>query len=277
MFGNPQVVIAFEAGAIAAILSAVLGYFVVLRGVSFAGHAVTDIGLTGGAGAILLGIGQIWGLLAFSIAAAVGVDLLGRRARERDVATGIILAVSLGFGALFLHFSTRFVNEPATLLFGSVFAVDPAVLQLVTIVGIAALAATAVMFRPLLFSSVAPDAAALAGVPIRAVGLAFLIVMAIAVSEAAQIVGVLLSTALLVGPAASAMLFVRRPLPTIAVAAALGVAQTWLGIALAYESYAWLPGGRGWPVSFFVAVLALGTYVAARIVAGRGERSAQRA
>ena len=247
MFANPQVPIAFEAGAVAAILSAVLGYFVVLRGVAFAGHAVTDIGLTGGAGAILLGIAQIWGLLVFCVGAAVGIDLLGSRARERDVATGIILAVSLGFGALFLHFSTRFVNEPATLLFGSVFAVDPAVLRLVTIVGIAALVATGILFRPLLFASVAPDAAALAGVPMRAVGLGFLMVMAVAVAEAAQIVGVLLSTALLVGPAASAMLFVRRPLATIVAAAALGVAETWLGIVLAYQSYSWLPGGRGWP------------------------------
>ena len=125
MLQNPLVANAFVAGAIVAVVSAALGYFVVLRGSAFAGHAVTDIGFTGGAGAALLGINALWGLLAFCIMAAIGVDLLGDRARERDVATGIVLAFALGLGALFLFFSTRFVSQPYALLFGSVFAVDP--------------------------------------------------------------------------------------------------------------------------------------------------------
>lgn len=266
MLQNAQVTNALLAGAIVAIVSAALGYFVVLRGLSFAGHAVTDIGFTGGAGAALLGLNALWGLLAFCVMAAVGVDLLGDRARERDVATGVILAFALGLGALFLYVSTRFVSEPYTLLFGSIFVVDPAITQAMIVIGLACLAALAVLYRPLLFCSVSPETAAARGVPVRLVGVLFLVTMAIGVAEAAQVVGVLLSTALLIGPAAAAAYLTARPGVAILVAAALGVLETWLGIVLAYDSYTWGAGGKGWPVSFFISVLALAVYVLARLV-----------
>src|SRR5581483_6690908 len=145
LWQNEQVTNALLVGAVAAVVSAALGYFVVLRGLSFAGHAVTDIGLAGGAGAVLLGLNALWGLLAFCVLAAAGIDLLGQRARERDVATGVVLALALGLGALFLYVGTRYVSEPATLLFGSIFAVDPAIIAVMVWIALGCLAVLAAL------------------------------------------------------------------------------------------------------------------------------------
>jgi zinc/manganese transport system permease protein len=263
-FASPNVDAALLASAIVAALTAAIGYFVVLRGLSFAGHAVTDIGLTGGAGAMLAGIDPLVGLIAFSVGAATAVGALGDRARERDVATGLVLALALGLGALFLHLQTTFANAQSTLLFGSVFDIAPTLLRIVAAIAAVALLALALMYRPLLFSSVAPEAARGAGVPSRTIGFAFLIVMAVAVAETAQIVGVLIATALLIGPAATAMSLVREPLRGIALAMALGILEMWLAIALSFASFDWSHGAQSWPVSFFVAIVALGGYVGAR-------------
>ncbi len=266
MFGNDQVIGALQAGAVVAAVSAVLGYFVVLRGLSFIGHAVTDIGFTGGAGASLLGLNALWGLATFCVAAALGVGALGDRARERDVATGVILALALGVGALFLYINTRFVSAPFTLLFGSIFEVDPDTTRVMVVVGLICLAVVAALYRPLLFSSLSPETAEARGVPVRLISALFLVCMAVAVAEAAQVVGVLLSTALLIGPPATAAYLVARPGVGIVLAAAIGVLETWLGIDLAYVSYYWSPGGKGWPVSFFITSLALLCYILARLL-----------
>lgn len=263
MFLNQEVTNALAAGAVTAIICAVLGYFVALRGLSFIGHAVTDIGFTGGAGAALLGLDALWGLLAFSVAAALGVGALGERARERDVATGVLLALALGMGALFLSIHTRYAGEPFSLLFGSIFAVDPGIVQAMVIIGAACLAILAVLYRPLLLASVSPEVAAARGIPVRLIAALFLVCMAMAVAEAAQVVGVLLGTALLIGPAATAGYLSTRPAVAIALAALLAVLQTWLGIVLAYDSYTWPPGNRGWPVSFFITALTLVCYLGA--------------
>ncbi len=262
---DPNVQLTLLASAVVAALSASIGYFVVLRGLSFAGHALTDVGLTGGAGALLIGIAPLWGLIAFSLAAALAIGSFGNRVRERDLATGLVLAVALGIGALFLHVQTHYANAQSVLLFGSLFEADATTLRACTLIGICALAALAALFRPLLFATVAPEAAGSAGVPVRALGLAFLAIVGLAVAETAQIVGVLIATALLVGPPATALVLVRRPLIGIAFAAALGVGEAWIAIVLAYASFGWSRGGEGWPVSFFVAVLALGALLVARL------------
>ena len=265
-FTSPGVTTALLASAVVAALSAAIGYFVVLRGVAFAGHAVTDVGLTGGAGALLVGADPLFGLLAFSVGAAAAIAALGERARERDLATGLVLAFALGIGALFLHLQTRAASAQSSLLFGSVFETDASLLHVVAVVGIIALGALGIMYRPLLFASVAPDAARTAGVAVRTLGYVFLLLMAVAVAETAQVVGVLISTALLVGPAATAMALVREPLRGIALAMLLAIAESWLAIALAYASFSWTHGAHSWPVSFFVSVIALAAYVAARTV-----------
>ncbi|HVC81168.1 MAG TPA: metal ABC transporter permease, partial [Chloroflexota bacterium] len=133
-------------------------------------------------------------------------------------------------------------------------------------VGMACLAVLAVLYRPLLFSSLAPDTAEARGVPVRLISAVFLVCMAVAVAEAAQVVGVLLATALLIGPPATAAYLVARPGLGMALAAAIGVLETWLGIDLAYVSYDWPPGGKGWPVSFFITSLALAGFITARLL-----------
>jgi len=264
MLDDESVRSALIAGAIVAALSGALGYFAVLRRLAFVGHAVTDFGFTGGAGAVLLGVNALWGFLAFSIAGAVSVDRLSLHARERDVATGIVLSLSLGIGSLLLYFSTRFVSEPAALLFGSLFEVEPHVIRIMLVFAIVSLAGIAILYRPLSFATLCPDIAAARGVSVRRLGTAYMILMAIGVAQTAQVVGILLSTALLLGPAASAMHLARRPLMALALAMLIAAVETVLGIVLAYNSYAWPPGHKGWPVSFFVTTLALVIYLFAR-------------
>ncbi len=265
-FASPSVQIALFASGVVAALSAAIGYFVVLRGLSFAGHALTDIGLTGAAGALLVGIAPLWGLIAFSLAAALAIGALGERARERDLATGLVLAVALGVGALFLHVQTHDANAQSALLFGSVFEADPGTLRAVILVGAVALMALAAISRPLLFASVAEESARSLGVPVRALGFAFLAIVALAVAETAQVVGVLIATALLIGPPAAALALVRRPMLGIALAIVLGVGEAWLSIGLAYASFGWSSEREGWPVSFFVAAFALGMVLGARML-----------
>lgn len=268
-FTDPNVQLALLASGVVAALSAAIGYFVVLRGLSFAGHALTDIGLTGGAGALVVGIAPLWGLLAFSLGGAFGIGALGSRARERDLATGLVLAVALGIGALFLHLQTHYANAQSVLLFGSVFETAPGTLRATAIIGACALAALAAIFRPLLFASVAEETARAAGIPVRAVGFAFLAIVAIAVGETAQVVGVLIATALLIGPPATALAFVRRPLAGIGLGIALGITEAWLSIGLAYASFGWSTDREGWPVSFFVALFALGGLTSAHALRAR--------
>lgn len=269
MLGDQQVRAALAAGVTVAILCGVIGVFVVMRRQSFAGHAVTDVGFTGGAGAPIVGAPPLAGLLAFSIAGGLVMARLGERVREREIATGTVLTVALGLGALFLFIQTRYVSEPASLLFGSIFAVQPQALLSTAVIGVLCLIALAIIYRPLLFCTVSPQNAAARGVPVRSIGTAFLVLTAIAVAEAAQLVGVLLTTALLIGPASAATYLARRVEVAIAVAVAIGIAQIVLSIGLAYASYTWPPGGKGWPVSFFVGLCALLSFVAAREVRRR--------
>jgi len=266
MLHDAVVVQALVAGTVVAVLCGCVGVFVVLRRQSFAGHAVTDIGFTGGAGAPLIGAEPIAGLLAFSVAGALSMAWLGNRVRERDVATGVVLTAALGVGSLFLFIQTRYVSEPASLLFGSVFAIRSSVLLGTIWIGVGCLVALAALYRPLVFSTVNREAAGARGVPLAFVDAAFLVVMAVAVAEAAQLIGVLLTTALLIGPASAASSLCRGIRRTIVVATVFGVALMWLSIGLAYASYTFPPGGKGWPVGFFLGGLTLALYAATQAI-----------
>jgi len=274
LIADPEVREAMIAGAVVAVLCGAIGVFVVIRRASFAGHAVTDVGFTGGAGAPLVGVSPLAGLLAFSVVGSLVISRLGDRIRERDIATGTVLTIALGFGSLFLWIQTRYVSEPASLLFGSIFAVAPEVLHVTIGLGCAALIALAVLYRPLLYATVSPDSAEARGVSPRLVGGAFLVLLGVTVAEAAQLVGVLLTTALLVGPASAATYLTKRTSAAIALSMAIGLGIITISITLAYESYYWPPGGKGWPVSFFVGVLSLAAFVAARAEVRRRRISA---
>jgi zinc/manganese transport system permease protein len=245
---------AFAASGVVAILAGTVGFFLVLRGQTFAGHALSHVGFTGATGAVLLGLPPLAGLVGFTVLAGLGMGLLGEKLAERDVAIGMILSLALGLGLLFLHFFTSYASQAAALLFGNVLGVDNSALAALAILAILALAALAAIARPLIFASLQSELAEARGVPLRFVSTAFLAIVAVAVAECAQIVGVLLVFTLMVGPAASALRFTRRLYAAVALAAALALLEAWGGLTLAFYS--------DWPVSFWITALSGVVYFA---------------
>jgi zinc/manganese transport system permease protein len=245
---------AFAAAGVAAVVSGLVGYFLVLRGQTFAGHALSHIGFAGGTGAVLIGIASVWGLVGFTIVAGIGMGLLGERISGRDVAIGVVLSLALGLGLLFLHYYTAFATQATALLFGNVLAVDRSMIVTLIILGLITVAALAAIMRPLMFASLQPELAEAKGVPLRFVSTAFLTIVALAVSQSAQIVGVLLVFALMVGPPATAQRLVTGLWAGLLLSAVIALAEAWLGITAAYYT--------DWPVSFCIATLsALGYFV----------------
>lgn len=256
------------AGSIVAIATAVLGYFLVVRGLTFAGHALASIGFAGAAGAVLIGAAPVYGMLVFTVGASLVISLLGREVRERDIAIGVIMTFALGLGILFLSLYHGYAEQAYSILFGSIVGISRSDVLRSVLLSLGVLAAIAVMARPLLFASFDPDLAEARGVPVHALGSVFLVVVALTISIAVQVVGVLLVFALLVGPAATAARLTYRPGRAIAIAILLGLAYTWLGILLASIT--------PWPVSFFIAVLSFGVYLPVRLlVRPRGRRAAR--
>jgi zinc/manganese transport system permease protein len=253
---------AFLAGTIVAIVAAIVGYFVVLRHVTFAGHALSHIGFSGAAGAVLVGVSPMWGLLVFTLLAALAMGLLGERIEGRDVAIGIVLAFALGLGILFLQFYTAYASEAFSILFGSIMGISRSNVIVSLGIGIVVLAALAYISRPLLFMSVNPIAAEARGVPTRLLSAVFLLIVALAVSEAVQVVGVLLIFALLVAPPATAMYLTPRLYPALAIAVILGVLETWFGLIMAFYT--------NYSVSFFIATAAVAVYLAVRLLVWMG-------
>jgi zinc/manganese transport system permease protein len=248
---------AFAAAAIVAILSGTVGYFLVLRGQTFAGHALAHVGFTGATGAVLVGIAPLWGLLAMTLAGGVGMGFMGERLAQRDVAIGLVLAFALGLGLLFLHFYTAFASQATTLLFGNVLAVDVPTVWLLLALGALSLAMLAVISRPLLFATLQPELAEAKGVSLRLYGVLFLAIVAVTTAECAQIVGVLLVFALMVGPAASAQRITSAVGAGVLISALLALAEAWLGITIAFYT--------DWPSSFCIVALSGAVYLATAI------------
>jgi zinc/manganese transport system permease protein len=248
---------AFAAAGVAAVVSGLVGYFLVLRGQTFAGHALGHIGFAGATGAVLIGIASVWGLVGFTVAAGIAIGLLGERISGRDVAIGVVLALALGFGLLFLHYYTAFAAQATTLLFGNVLAVDRSTIVTLLALGVVTLGALAAIMRPLIFATLQPELAEAKGVPVRFVATAFMAIVALAVSESVQIVGVLLVFALMVGPPATAQRLVGGLWAGMLLSAVLALAEAWLGIAMAYAT--------DWPVSFCIALLSALGYFVSRI------------
>lgn len=267
-FASAPVRVALLAGGMAALVSGIVGTFAVLRGQSYAGHALGDISVTGGSASYLAGITPLWGFAGVGVAAAAAMDLIGvQRRRGRDLATGIMRGAGLGLAALFLYWgttSTSTTGATITVLFGSVFTISGATAAVAAVFAVVALGIVAVLYRPLLLSSASPDLAYARGIPVRAVGALCLVAIALAVSLSALTIGAILSTALLVGPAAAALRLTGKPGLAVLWSAVLGVAATWLGVLLAYDSYYWPPAHQGWPVSFFVVTLVLLFYLLAQ-------------
>src|SRR5215469_16476215 len=246
-----------------AVIAGVTGFFAVLRGSTFAAHAIPNGAFAGAAGASLLGLNPFAGLAVFSVAGALGIAGLSRRSRP-DLATALTFVMMLGIGALFVSWSSQYAQEAYSLLFGEVFGVSTD--EVLPILGFGALsiAAIVVMFRPLMLSSALPEVAAARGVPPRRMDLAFLLVMALATSMTVPVVGALLMFSLMIGPAAAARSLTARPALAIALSVAIALVTVWISIVLSYRS--------DWPLGFYVGVIGAAFYLS-----GRAYRAAVRA
>ncbi|MBV8119396.1 MAG: metal ABC transporter permease [Alphaproteobacteria bacterium] len=245
---------AFLAGGVVAVAAGAVGFFLVLRNLTFAGHALSHVGFAGATGSVLIGVGALWGLLAFTVAAAVAMGLIGDRLRQRDIAVGIVLSLALGLGVLFLALYTAGAGEATAILFGNLLAIAPGTFWSLVALSAATLLALGVISRPLLFATLEPELAEAKGVSLRLVSVLFLAIVAVAVAEAAQVVGVLLVFALMVGPPAAAQRLVSRLGAGLALAVGLAIIETWGGIALAYAT--------DWPTTFWIVLLSCLVYFA---------------
>ena len=244
---------AFMASGIAAVLAGTVGFFLVMRGQTFAGHALSHVGFSGATGALLFGLSPLTGLVGFTVVAGIGMGLFGEKLAERDVAIGMMLSVALGLGLLFLHFYTAAATQAASLLFGNVLGVDLSALVTLAALAVVSFVALAIIIRPLIFASLEAELAEARGVPVRFVSTAFLAIVAVAVAECAQIVGVLLVFTLMVGPAAAAQNLSRRLAGGVFLAAGLALAEAWGGLTLSYAT--------DWPTSFWITALSALVYL----------------
>jgi len=245
------------AASVVAVIAGITGFFAVLRGSTFAAHAIPNGAFAGAAGAGLLGINVIWGLAVFAVGGALGIGALGTAGRGRkarhDVVTALTLVVMLGLGALFVSVSSQYAQESYSLLFGEVFGVSRGEVLPILGLGVAAGLAIGVAFRPLLLTSAVPEVAEARGVSTRRAELYFLIVMALATSMTVPVVGALLMFSLMIGPAAAARSVTARPGTALALSVLIALATVWLSIALSYET--------NWPLGFFVGTIGTAFYL----------------
>jgi zinc/manganese transport system permease protein len=253
------------AASVVAVIAGVTGFFAVLRGSTFAAHAIPNGAFAGAAGASLLGINVIWGLAVFAVGGALGIGALGSRTRGHkaghDVVTALALVLMLGLGALFVSLSTEYAQETYSLLFGEVFGVSRAEVLPIVGLGVAAVALIGLAFRPLMLTSALPEVADARGVSTRKTELYFLIVMALAASMTIPVVGALLMFSLMVGPAAAARAATSRPGVAMALSVAIALATVWLSIAASYRT--------NWPLGFFVGTAGAVFYVIAQLSKNR--------
>ena len=247
---------ALWAGAVAAVVSGAIGVFVVARGMSFAVHAISELGFTGATGALVLGLDPVLGIFGGSLLVGLVLGLLSLRGRERDSAIGAVLAFGLGLGYLFFSLYQAYATEALNLLFGNIFGVSDTQLRNLAIVAAVVLLGLALLYRPLLFSSVDPELAAARGVPLRALSVAIFLLLALTTAEAIKVVGVLLVLTLVITPAAAAQRLTGRPTLVLLLSVAIALVSTEGGILLSLA--------KPWPPSFFITAISFACYVAAR-------------
>jgi zinc/manganese transport system permease protein len=247
---------AFRAGTVVAVLAATVGWFMVLRRQSFAGHTLAVVGFPGAAAAVWLGLGAVLGYFAFCLAAALLIAALpvgGQRGySEQSAVIGTVQAFALASGMLFLALSGGFLNSTNALLFGSFLGITQSQVLTLAVVAAAGLAVIAVIGRPLLFASIDADVARAHGVPTRALGIAFLVLLGVTAAEVSQITGALLVFALLVLPPATAQLITARPALSLALSVLLALATVWVALFIAYYS--------PYPIGFWLTTIAFGLY-----------------
>ena len=252
MFAYQFMVNAFIAACIVAVVAGVAGFFLVLRQQTFASHALSHVGFSGAIAAGLVGVPPLWGFAALTSVAGLAMGYWGEALNKRDIAIGIVLALSLGFGLLFLHFYTGNAAQAQSVLFGNVLGVDTQTLRTLFALGSLCLGALAVISRPLLFATLQPELAEAKQVSLRKIAMLFMGIAALAISACAQIVGALLVFTLMVGPAASAQQLTPRLGRGIALSVFFALIQACLGLVLAYYT--------DYPPSFWITVLSALVY-----------------
>ena len=262
MWSFPFMVNAFRAGTIVAVLAGVMGAFMVLRRQSFAGHTLSLIGFPGAAGAVGIGVAASYGYFVFCLAGALIIAALPRAGpggyAEESAVTGTVQSFALACGFLFVTLYKGFLNGINALLFGNFLGITTAQVALLGVVAVISLTVLAVIGRPLAFASIDPDVATARHVPVRALSVAFLVLLGAATAEASQITGTLLVFALLVMPAATAQMLTARPVRVLALTIAIGLIVTWLGLSVAYYT--------PFPVGFFLTSFAFAGYLGAQAV-----------
>jgi len=234
---------AWITATIVAVVAGIVGYFVVLRGSAFPAHAIPKGAFAGAAGASLLGINTLIGLAVFSLLGAVGIGSLGRRGRH-DVVTALALVLMLALGAAFLSRTIEYEPEIYSLLFGEVLGVSTSQILPVAVLGIICIAAVAVLYRPLMLSSIMPEVAEAKGVRGYRIEIAFLLVVALATTVTVPVVGALLIFSLMIGPPAAARSLTSRPILAMVLSVTIALMTVWIAIAASYL--------YNWPVGFFV-------------------------
>ncbi|MHB8242912.1 MAG: metal ABC transporter permease [Solirubrobacteraceae bacterium] len=257
---------ALIAGGIVAVTAGTVGWMMVLRRETFAGHTLSMMAFPGAAAATLLGVGAAWGYFAFCGAGALVIGRVPRRTwSDESASIGAFQAAALAAGFLFVSLYGGVLGDLESLLFGNLLGISDGQVLVLGAVGVASLGTLAVLGRPLLFASVDPDVASARGVPVRAMTVAFLALLGVAVAATSQITGPLLVFALLVMPAASAQAITSRPAPSLALTLLLGLLVTWLGLGISYFSV--------YPAGFFIATISFALYVLIRgVVALRDMR-----
>jgi zinc/manganese transport system permease protein len=262
MWAYPFMVNAFRAGTVVAVAAGVMGWFMVLRRQSFAGHTLAVVGFPGAAGTTLIGVSAAYGYFAFCIAAALviaGVPRAGREADGHEAALiGTVQAFLLACGFLFTALYKGLLGGVTAMLFGSFLGITTGQVRLLCVVAAVLLAVLALIGRPLLFASVDPDVAAGRGVPVRLLSTAFLVLLGAAAAGASQITGTLLVFALLVMPAATAQTLTARPALSLTLSVLIALVVTWLGLVTAYYS--------PYPIGFYVTTFAFAAYVSAKLI-----------
>jgi zinc/manganese transport system permease protein len=256
LLGEHFVHTALIAGAVVAVVSGAIGVFVVTRGLSFAVHAISELGFTGAAGALVVGVDPVIGMIAGSLLVGAVLGGLSLRGSERDSSIGAVLAFGLGVGVLFLSLYQGYATEATNLLFGSIVGVSDSQVWALAAVSAIVCLALALLYRPLLFSSVDPEVAEARGVPVRALSVAIFLLLALATAEAIQVVGVLLVLTLVITPAAAAQRLTPRPGLMLVLSVGIALVSTVGGILLSLE--------KAWPTSFFITSISFAFYVVAR-------------
>jgi zinc/manganese transport system permease protein len=257
MWAYDYMVNAFRAGSIVAVLAALVGWFMVLRRQSFAGHTLALVGFPGAAAAVWLGLSVALGYFAFCLGAALVIAALpagGRRGySEESAVIGTVQSFALAAGMLFVGLYKGFLNGTTELLFGSFLGITAGQVAVLAVVAVVVLAVLGVIGRPLLFTSVDTDVARAHGVPTKGLGVVFLLLLGAAAAEVSQITGALLVFALLVLPPATAQLITPRPVRSLALSVLLGLATVWVALFITYYS--------PYPLGFWLTTVAFGGYV----------------